>query len=284
MNKIATNSTIAFIVFAVTLFSSESNATQIKRISLDDLHNDLGAIYIADILNIDTLHGYNNLGFPATKVVLRVSNAIAGPISSGEEIEFILPEGNINESKLMIINNTAKFSSGASYLIMQRHGPWHRSPVYGWDTGFFRITYNFNTGHDILVDNQGGCFVGLSENGILRSPSMFESPYYTIGTNNNITIEERTKRYSESFYYNDEVCMDLDSAVTIFEDTFFESLQDRFLVNESALQNHSLTEIHELDEDLNPNPGEEYYETPPICDINPLLIQCKESIFQEEIF
>lgn len=269
---------LMFIISMSSMFSNEANATTFATINRDVLRANLGAIYMADVLRIDPKHGLNSSGKPTTRVAIRVTSVFAGDVSNGEVLEFFLPEGNIDETRLMIINNTAKFSVGASYLIMQRTGNWYQSPVFGWDGGYFRVIYSYGKGDYILVDNNGGCFLGLTNHGIWRSPSFMEPPYYTIGMNGDILIEERVQRHQEPNFNNDSLCLSIDEAETLLSSEFQTELRGRTLAFSSSKNDPSVSETAEADVE----PEEEHHNEPPICSINPLLIQCSPTITYEE--
>ena len=163
-------------LFALSCVTTNAYAINGPRLTIEDYHANLGAIYLAQVEDIDPRFGMENHGYPLTKVELTVIQGVTNNVDSGMELTLYLPEGNISDTRTMSIDGTAKFHDSGQFLLFHRQGVWHQSPAYNWENGLFQSIYHFELGHDILLDAHGKCLLGMNEDGLFTSHEMVMEP------------------------------------------------------------------------------------------------------------
>lgn len=259
---------IAIIILSVPLAAS---ATVIDKISKIDLSLRAGAVYFAQVYQVDPLYGLNSTGEPFTKINLSVTDVIFGDVSENAEYSFFLPEGNFEPFQFLVINGTAKFDENAEYLILHRAGEWYQSPVLGWSNGYFKVVYDFYSSKDILLHTSGGCFMGINDSGIVISTPFMESPSYVIGSlDGNLIYETENNNSEYSSYFDSNECLSRSDSYSLLREIFGLNRPQPLAFNSSLLSPTSF-EV----EELNFEQEGEAFMISPICLANPQFPQCQ---------
>jgi len=272
---------LRLIVLGVILGAvSNTYAFSGPRLNLEDYHSNLGAVYIAQVENIEPRFGMENHGYPLTKVELTVVQGVTNNVGEGMELTFYLPEGNINDAQTMSIGGSAKFHDSGQFLLFHRQGVWHQSPVYGWENGLFQSIYHFELGYDILLNTQGKCLLGLNQEGLLTSHEMvMDPPKYVVAQTNDVLVYESYHSHDQSIA-DEFFCPSSQDVIAELEQTFGYDFSNRSLsftrhTPVSTLSIPSMPAVYSSDD---------FYDAQPSCIENPNAKPCILDAHPSEIF
>lgn len=152
----------------VTLFmAAQASATNVPRMSFDDLVDNTALAFVGTVIESDPTHFDEQRNEPATKVTFLIDEVLKGT-PSGPEVAFVIPGGEYPNGEILEYENSPVFLENETYVIFVRDGPWTITPITNWWHSAFRSAEV--DGKQVLVNQFGQAVTKIDDEGFSVGP------------------------------------------------------------------------------------------------------------------
>lgn len=151
---------LAFSVFSMVLFASQSIATTIRVVTFKELLQYSELVFEGQVIAVDCVIPHNS-HLPRTCVLIEINEVIKGS-HSDDTVDLCFLGGTSGEYTVKVANmQYPKLDEKGIYFVKSLASQ-YANPLYGWEQGHFLIETDPSTSREYVVTASGRPVIGIA--------------------------------------------------------------------------------------------------------------------------